>query len=231
MKKTNLLRLLFLAFVMSFAVSCEKHQCKCEHDDWQSQLPEGTFCYSDLGRTNEMLNYPEIVEMLRNYDTTRIAPLEKALGYPDSRINTYNYQNFKNYLGHIESLSKKAKIEITGISFISAAKPDYNGTGKSYQDLIYIPTTTIDGKQVAFDPVQSTKKGKLVTFKEALAANGYNWIYNSKEEFEEGKRVDYNYSIKVLKENKAGFMSLTPPGDDDSGAGNKGNLEPPYGKD
>ncbi|CAM1342686.1 hypothetical protein [Tenacibaculum aestuarii] len=227
MKKTNLLQLVFLVLLMSIVSSCDNTDKKCDCDDWQSQVPEGTFCYSDLGRTNEMLNYPEIVEMLRNYDTTRIAPLEKALGYPDSRINTYNYQNFKNYLGHIENLSKKAKIEITGISFISAAKPDYNGKGKSYQDLIYIPTTTIDGEQVAFDPVQSTKKGRLVTFKEALAANGYNWIYNSKKEFEAGKRADYNYSIKILKENKAGFMSMLPPLDD-SGAGNKANLTPPY---
>lgn len=223
MKKINLLQLFVVAMTTIFMTSCSKHQCKCEHEDWQSQVPEGTFCYSDMGRTNEMLDYPEIVEMLRNYDTTRIAPLEKALGYPDSRINTYNYQNFKNYLGRIENLSKKAKIEITGISFISASKPDYNGTGKSYQDLIYIPTTTINGKQVAFDPVQSTKKGKLVTFKEALAANGYNWIYNTEEEFEKGRNNNNDYSLPLR--NEAGFTVVFR---DQSGAGNSAHLEPPY---
>ena len=138
MKKTNLLKLVIIVFTMNFMASCEKHKCKCDHDDWQSQIPDSTFCYSDEGRTAEMLDYTEIVNMLRNYDTTRIAPLEKALGYDDSRINTYNFKQFRKYLGRVKNLSRKAGIEITGLSFISAAKPNYNGTGRSYQDLIYI---------------------------------------------------------------------------------------------
>ncbi|MCF2873790.1 MULTISPECIES: hypothetical protein [unclassified Tenacibaculum] len=216
MKKTNLLKLLIIVFTVNFMASCEKQKCEC--DDWQSQIPDGTFCYSDEGRTPEMLDYKKIVNMLRTYDTTRIAPLEKALGYEDSRINTYDYNQFLKYLGRIMKLSKKAGIEISGISFISAAMPNYNGTGKSYQDLIYIPTTTIDGKQVAFDPLQSFTQGKLVTFKEMLAKNGYNWIYNSMEEFNEGKREDYDYSIELPVGNS----------NDLSGAGNKGFLQPPY---
>ncbi|WP_299118397.1 hypothetical protein [uncultured Tenacibaculum sp.] len=221
MKKTNLLKLLIIFFTLNFMASCEKHKCKCDNDDWQSQIPEGTFCYSDEGRTLEMLDYTEIVSMLKEYDTTRIAPLEKALGYEDSRINTYNFKQFLKYLGRVKNLSKKVGIEVSGISFISAAMPNYNNTGRSYQDLIYIPTTTIGGKQVAFDPLQSYKQGKLVTFKEMLAKNGYNWIYNSLEEFNKGKREDYNYSIELL----------TDPSNEPSGAGNKGNLEPPYGTD
>ena len=219
MKKTNLLKLVIIVFTMNFMTSCEKHKCKCDHDDWQSQIPDSTFCYSDEGRTPEMLDYTEIVNMLRNYDTTRIAPLEKALGYEDSRINTYNFKQFRRYLGRVKNLSRKAGIKVTGLSFISAAKPDYNGTGRSYQDLIYIPTTTIDGKQVAFDPLQSFEQGKLVTFKEMLAKNGYNWIYNTTEDFNKGKREDYDYSIEELPKD---------PSKEPSGAGNKGYLQPPY---
>lgn len=221
MKKTNLLKLVIIVFTMNLITSCEKHKCKCDHDDWQSQIPEGTFCYSDEGRTAEMLDYTEIVNMLRNYDTTRIAPLEKALGYEDSRVNNYNFKQFKKYLGRIEKLSKKAGIEITGLNFISAAKPNYNGTGRSYQDLIYIPTTTIDGKQIAFDAVQSVAEGKLVTFKEMLAKNGYNWIYNSTDDFNNGKRDDYNYSIEL----PVGSPVLS---NEPSGAGNLAHLTPPY---
>ncbi|WP_420551690.1 hypothetical protein [Tenacibaculum aiptasiae] len=217
MKKTNLLKMLIIFFTLNFMASCEKHKCKC--DDWQSQIPEGTFCYSDEGRTSEMLDYKEIVSMLRNYDTTRIAPLEKALGYEDSRINTYDFKQFRKYLGRIKNLSKKAGIKISGISFISAAMPDYNGTGRSYQDLIYIPTTIVDGKEVAFDPLQSYEQGKLVTFKEMLAKNGYNWIYNSTEDFTKGKREDNNYSIELMSDD---------PSKDLSGAGNRGTLSPPY---
>ncbi|TDQ21922.1 hypothetical protein [Tenacibaculum caenipelagi] len=229
MKKTNLLQLLFLTLAVSFAVSCEKTDSKCDCDDWRSQVPEGTFCYSDEGRTKEMLNYKEIVEMLSNYDRTRIAPIEKTLGYEDTRANTFDFAQFKKYLAHVENMSKKANIEITGISFISTAKENHNNTGKSYSSLIYIPTTTINDKQIAFDPVQSAKQGKLVTFKEMLAKHGYKWIYNTKEEFEKGKRDDYNYNIRVLKENKAGFMYASPLNDESlSGAGNQANLEPPY---
>ncbi|MBA6157287.1 hypothetical protein H3Z83_12260 [Tenacibaculum sp. S7007] len=227
MKKTNLLQLLIIVFAMSFITSCEKHKC----DDKQEIDPEdidGYFCYPAVdSRPDVSLNYPEIVTMLRAYDTTRIEPLEKALGYPDSRINTYNFDSFIQYLNYVKKLSKKAGITISGISFISAAKLDYNGTGKSYQDLIYIPTTTINGEQVQFDAVQSVEQNRLVTFKEALAENGYNWIYKSKEEFEAGKRADNNYSIKIVKQNKAGFISLPPP-PVDSGAGNFGTLTPPF---
>ena len=229
MKKTKLFQLLFLTLLMSFVTSCEKYQCKCEGDDWKTQIPEGTFCYSDEGRTKEMLTYSDVVTMLSNYDSTRIAPLEKSLGYEDSRVNNFDFVQFKKYLGHIENLSKKANIKITGISFIATAKENHNNTGKSYSSLIYIPTTTIDGKQVAFDPVQSAKQGKLVTFKEMLAKNGYRWIYNTREEYEKGKRDDYNYQIRVVRQNKAGFM-LTTSLDDEmlSGAGDQANLEPPY---
>ncbi|APG66145.1 hypothetical protein LPB136_12530 [Tenacibaculum todarodis] len=219
--KTNRL-VLFLSIVMiGFLTSCEK---KCNCDDQNFTPPDGTFCYVDEGRTEEMLDYTEIVAMLRNYDATRIAPLEKALGYEDSRLNTYNFEGFKKYLGHIENLSKKAKIKISGISFISAAKANYDGTKRSYQDLIYIPTTTVNGKQIAFDPVQSLKQGKLVTFKEMLAANGYNWIYNSIEDFKKGKRPDNNYSTQQQQQQQ---KSTILTGNQKSGAGNWGQLTPP----
>jgi len=230
MKNTNRLKLLLLTLVMSFAISCDKiNGNKCDCDDWQSQVPEGTFYYSNEGRTKEMLNYNEIVDMLSNYDKTRIAPLEKALGYEDTRANTFNFVQFKKYLGHVEHLSKKAKVKITGISFISTAKENYGEEGRSYSSLIYIPTTTIDGKQIAFDPVQSAKQGKLVTFKEMLVKHGYEWIYNTKEEFKKGKREDYNYRVKTVRENKAGFMFASPLDEELlSGAGNWASLEPPY---
>ncbi|OSY88732.1 hypothetical protein WH52_03395 [Tenacibaculum holothuriorum] len=227
MKKTNLLQLFTIILSVTLLVSCGNKKCKCEDEDWQSQIPEGTYCYSDVGRTDEMLNYSEIVNMLKNYDTTRIAPLKKALGYEDTRINNYNFEQFKKYLGRIESLSEKAKIPITGISFISAAKDNYSGTGKSYQDLIYIPTTTIDGKQIPFDPVQSVQQGKLVTFKEMLAKNGYKWIYNTKEDFENNKRNDYNYTVKRVIKNEAGF-GIYSVQEELSGAGNRGSLAPPF---
>lgn len=225
MKKTNLL--LIFAFAFSILTSCKEHKCKCDCDDWQSQVPEGTFCYSDEGRTKEMLNYKQVISMLKNFDRTRIAPLEKALGYQDARIHNYNFAQFKKYLGHVENLSKKANVEITGISFIAGAKKDYKGTGRVYQDLIYIPTTTVNGKQIPFDPVHSARQGKLVTFKDMLAKHGYKWIYNTAEEFKEGRNPNYDYSLPIKRKNEAGIFTFSYD-DGESGAGNFATLRPPY---
>ncbi|MGB1041991.1 MAG: hypothetical protein ACPGU6_01225 [Tenacibaculum sp.] len=228
MKKTNLLKLLIIVFTISFFTSCKnEHKCNHESQPVNPENIEGYFTYPALdSRPDVSLDYEEIVAMLKEYDATRIEPLEKALGYPDSRINTYDFNSFIQYLNYVKKLSKKAGITISGISFISAAKPDYNGLKRSYQDLIYIPTTTIDGEQIPFDVVQSVKQGKLVTFKQALAANGYKWIYNTQKEFKEGKNDKNDYSISKLKENKAGFVPLVFR--EESGAGNRGSLVPPY---
>ncbi|MEX6626460.1 hypothetical protein [Tenacibaculum salmonis] len=186
------------------------------------------FSYKDEGRTKEMLNYTEIIDALKLYDVTRISPIEKALGYEDSRINTFNFVQFKKYLGRIENLSRKLGVEITGISFISTAKQIDNTNDKGYGSLIYLPSTTVNGQQVLFDPEQSVKQRKLVTFKEMLAKHGYNWIYDSKESYSKGKRRDYNYKIEleqsVLSRGEQGGSG------EDSGAGNYSNMTPPHDK-
>ncbi len=208
--KTNRLALVGAIIVMGLLGSCQK---KCDCDNQSFTPPDGTFCYTDEGRQKEMLNYSEIVDMLTEYNKTRQIPLEKALGYQDTRINNFNFEQFKKYLGYIEHLSDSAKIKITGISFVSAAKANYLGEGKSYQSLIYMPTTLINGKQVAFDPVQSVKQGKLVTVKQILAKYNYNWPYGKKMNSEQMKVM---HQKSTLKED-----------DLESGAGNKGQLSPP----
>lgn len=231
MKKTNQLLAILSIVALGLLASCntkaKKDETKQVEEAEEVKPNPDEFTYRYKGRPKSALNYKEIIEMLADYDKTRIAPLEKALGYEDSRINNYNFEEFMAYLGYIQKLSREAGITITGISFISASKPNYNNTGKSYQDLIYIPTTTIDGKQIPFDPVLSAKKKKVVTFKQALAERGYNWIYNTKKEFEDGKRADNNYRT-IVKQDKAGVLTLQSPFDEDSGAGNLGRLEPPY---
>lgn len=203
--KINRLVFFLSVVIMGFLTSCgKKHECPNNFTP-----PDGTFTYSDEGRTNEMLDYPQIVAMLTEYDNTRKMPLEKALGYEDTRINNFNFEQFKKYLGHIENLSDSAKIKITGISFISGAKENYDGTAKSYQSLIYVPTTTIGGKQVAFDAVQSVRQGKLVTLKQMLVKYGYNWPYYK------------GASAQKMKQSVG-------ESDGKSGVGNLGHSFPPY---
>ncbi len=83
---------------------------------------------------------------------------------------------------------------------MSGAYPkDANYGTPGYQHIMFIPTTNIDGKNICFDPVQSTNE-KIVTAKEMLASFGYNWVYDSKEDYE--KRNVINKEVKVNKQNR-----------------------------
>lgn len=200
-------------------ISYEEYQSKGE--------AEGFFCYKDEGRTKEMLNYPSIVSMLENYDVSRIAPIQEAIGYEDARMFNFNFMQLKKYFGHIENLSKKAKIEVTGISFISAVTKDVGRTKHGYKTLIYIPTTNVNGKEIMFDPMQSYKQGRLVTLKEMLGEFGYNWVYDSKEDYtNRGEKLANNTkkkSTEVISNERASMGDF-----DQSGAGNFGTIAPPY---
>lgn len=222
MKKTNVFRRIIAAIGSLFNNECTCEEC-IEHG-----AEKGIFCYKDEGRTKEMLNYPEVIKLLKTYDQSRTPILEEMLGYEDSRINTFNFIQFKKYLGHVENLSKRANIEMTGISFVSVAKPDNNG-GKGYASLLYIPSTTVNGSQILFDPLQSLKEGKLVTFKEMLERHGYRWIYDSAEDYKEGKRKDNDYGLKTeMKRMMAVSNSLVEELEDESSAGDYAHYSPPY---
>ncbi|WP_422090179.1 hypothetical protein [Tenacibaculum ovolyticum] len=224
MSKKNIFQKIIEIFRSIFCKECTTEECL------EDANKKGIFCYKDEGRTKEMLSYSEIIDMLKRYDTTRIQPLEGVLGYEDSRVTTFDFIQFKKYLGHVENLSKKANVKMTGISFIASAKK-HEKNGKEYSGLIYMPSTTIKGTDVLYDPLQSAKQGKLVTFKEMLEKHGYNWIYDTEGDYKEGKRKDYNYSLKTVKKQEANLRG----GDDDviivsddSGMGNLGQISPPY---
>lgn len=217
MKKTNLLQLLIIVFTMNFIISCEKHKCKCEHknENWEDQIPEGTFCYADQGRPTNMIKYNEIIDMLKAYDNTRKNVLEKALGFEDTRVNIYPVQELKDYLGYIENLCAQKSIPLTGINIISAAYPEKYPTNPekaNYQTLIFMPTTTVDGEVfVTFDPLKS-KKGVPATFKSILAKKGYNWPYD-------------NSKVSV-SEQKAGATLPLSKNEDSSGSNRLGIIPP-----
>lgn len=210
--KIKLTTLLSAIFLMGLLNSCQK-KCKCDDDSFTP--PDGTFCYKDEGRQKEMLDYNQVLDRLNEYDNTRKGVLEKALGYEDTRVNTFDFVQFQKYLGHIENLSAKANIKIAGISFISGAKANYNGTGKSYQDLMYIPTTIVNGNEVAFDPVQSAEQGRLVTLKEMLGKFGYKWTYDITKADSIPVKQKMNIKIDTIGQGTR------------SGLGNFGQSQPP----
>ncbi|SED20327.1 hypothetical protein SAMN04489761_4608 [Tenacibaculum sp. MAR_2009_124] len=224
MKEQNFITRLFNAIRNFFRGDCDCDECI------ENGADKGIFCYKDEGRTKEMLAYPEVIEMLKRYDGTRIEPFEQAYGYEDTRMNTFNFYQFKKYLGHIENLSKRAGIRISGISFIYGAK-NHEGARHGYNSLVYLPSTVINGKEVLFDPVQSARQGKLVTFKEMLERYGYQWIYDDAEDYEQGKRKDNNYDLKSNQEKSSEFKMISNDDfdqEDESGTGNHSTLAPPY---
>ncbi len=224
MKEQNFITRLLRAIRNLFGGGCDCEECI------ERGPEQGIFCYKDEGRTKEMLTYPEIIEMLKKYDDSRIKPFEQAYGYEDTRMNIFNFDQFKKYLGHIENLSKKAGIRISGISFIYGAK-DHDGAEYGYNSLLYLPSTIVNGKEVLFDPVQSAKRGELVTFKEMLERYGYQWIYDNAEDYEQGKRKDNNYDLKSNQVKSGEFRMVSNDGfgqEDESGAGNWGSIKPPY---
>lgn len=158
--------------------------------------------------------------MLEHYDKTRKPVLENALGFEDTRMNYYSIETIENYLDYVKTLAKEKGIKVTGINFISAAYPlDTERGTPNYQTNMFMPTVEINGKNICFDPVHSTKD-KIVTMKEMLAKYGYNWVYDTKR--------DYDSRNVVLKEVKDNFKNRETIEDQMSSAGNLSHKKPPY---
>jgi hypothetical protein len=170
------------------------------------------------GRPDIALTYPELISMLQHYDETKRGPLTKIHGKEDTRINFFKIEDLKAYIAYVEKESKKKKIKLTGINFISAAYPDnyaLDSKKSNYQTLIMMPATTIgDFERVSFDPLKS-KKGEPKTLKEILRSyNEYNWYYNK-------MKIKNTTSRSTSKSAKSG-------GDDLSSGANRSQISPPY---
>jgi hypothetical protein len=168
-------------------------------------------------RPDIALTYPELISMLAHYDETKKNEQPKVNGTEDARIQFLEIDKLKAYIAYVEKLSKKKKIKLTGINFISAAYPkdDKYGAKKDYQTLIMMPATTIDKvERVSFDPLKS-ERGKPKSLKEILANyNGYNWYYDS-------------IQIKRIASRNAPKSARDGGEDDLSAAGNRMKPSPP----
>lgn len=175
---------------------------------------------TSIERPWNMLTYKEMIQRLEYYDKTRKPVLEQALGFEDTRVNYYSLETIENYIKYVKQLSEKKGIEFTGINFVSGAYPKEANYGTpNYQHILLMPTTNINGKNIAFDPVLSTKD-KVVTVKEMLASYGYNWIYDTKE--------DYNNRNVTKREIENNLKNRAAKKDIESGSGNFNNVAPPY---
>ena len=172
-----------------------------------------------VSRPYNALNYKELVPMLEDYDKTRKPVLENALGFEDTRMNYFSIETIENYLAYVKTLAKEKGIKVTGINFVSASYPKGMHGNENYQTMVFMPTTEVNGKNINFDPVQSSK-GNVVTVKQMLASYGYNWVYDSKEDYE-----NRNKPSKKVQQN---FIKRDSKSDLESGVANYGNMTPPH---
>lgn len=171
-------------------------------------------------RPYNALTTMQVVKMLEHYDITRKPILENALGFEDTRINYYSIETLENYLAYVKQLSKEKGISVTGLSFVSAAYPkNFDHGTENHQTFIFMPMVEIDGKNIPFDAEASTN-GKIVTMKESLASYGYNWVYDSKEDYENRNNISKEIRKKSL------YRGYIP--DTKSSSGNVAYIKPPY---
>ena len=209
MKTIKIVSLALLVSVVSF-IGCQK--------DEDAVNPNVEV--SSAERPHNALMYKEMISILEHYDKTRKPVLENALGFEDTRINHYSIETLENYIKYVKQLSKEKGIEFTGINFVSGAYPENASHGvPNYQNIMLMPTTTINGKNIAFDPVQSSSE-EVVTMKEMFAYYGYNWVYDSKEDYDNRKSVN-----KRLEEN---YKRRSSTEDLESSGSNFGGIRPPY---
>ncbi|WP_299160073.1 hypothetical protein [uncultured Tenacibaculum sp.] len=208
MKTTKIL------LVAAIGVACI---LSCTQDKTEEVLIEKTV---KTAKPKNLLMYKEMVAMLEHYDKTRKPVLEKALGKEDTRINFYTIETLETYLAYVKKVSQEKGIKLTGINIVSASYPENASHGiPNYQTNMFMPTTEINGKNIAFAPDVS-KNGEIVTMKEVLGKYGYNWVYDSKEDYENRKVVKKGIQQNLLK----GDELI----DDKSSAGNRGTITPPY---
>lgn len=171
-------------------------------------------------KPQNLLMYKEMVAMLEHYDKTRKPILEKALGKEDTRINFYTIETLETYLNYVKKISQEKGIKLTGINIVSASYPENTLHGvPNYQTVMFMPTTEINGNNIAFAPEMSNN-GEIITMKEVLGEYGYNWIYDTKE--------DYDDRNLVNKEIQKNFLNRNNNTDKESSNGNRGLLQPPY---
>jgi len=189
----------------------------------------------DPTKPETLLTYDEVVDMLQNYDETRLKPLIDILGFEDTRINTFDFEEIKKYITFMEHEAKEKEIRLKGISFIKGVYSDKvsrNQDFVEYENLFYVPTAMVDGKEELIDVINS-KKGELITFKRMLAEFGYEWRYDNIKNFKLKANLQLEQLQKTEKGEPKAFKSMAMMRGGElklSSAGNYSHLAPPHDK-
>jgi len=178
---------------------------------------------SEVYEPKTLLTYPQVIAMLQEYDDTRLIfednIMMQPLKFEDTRMNTLNFMELKNYILYSEKLAASKGITLEGISFIKGVYTKnedafHNEEYLGYEGLMYTPTVKLNGEEVPVDLKYSTE-GNIVTFKTALARNGYEWRYDK------NTTEKTNTNKAVVEEVQFRAASV------ESGVGNRSGSTPP----
>ncbi|WGH74332.1 hypothetical protein P8625_09410 [Tenacibaculum tangerinum] len=172
----------------------------------------------DPTQPKTLLTYTKIINMLREYDNRRRKLIVESLGFEDTRMNIFDFEEFKNYMLYTEKVANEKGIKLKGISFIKGVYNEetaHDTRFVNYENLLYTPTAIVNGKEVPIDILKSTSN-HIVTLQEILEKHGYEWTYDSKEELQ-----------KQVQKQAFKAMVLTENTDDLSGVGNLSHIKPP----
>lgn len=148
-------------FTFSFLLfSCGN---ECKHD-------VKTLKKENSSRPSQAITYEEMASMFKEYDNGQRIVLNdyitKKSNGKDSVATIsqfFSISELNQYLAYIERLSAEKEIPLTGIKIFTSAYPsDYKIT--EYQNricFILAPTTTIKGRNVAYEPLQSGIKSPV----------------------------------------------------------------------
>lgn len=159
--------------------------------------------------TDKEISNKELISMLSEYNTNKANVLENAIGKEDVRKSSFSLASFKSYLAYIEELSMEKNIEVSGINILFGAYPEnysLNPIKQGYMSIILMPVTSIDGRNVMFDPLNS-KMNKPAIFQDILSSFGYN------------------YGEPISK--RLNFYLNRNSGDVESSGGNRAGISPP----
>lgn len=196
------------------------------NEEYSKLTEEPTIVNKEITKPTTLLTYNEIVEMLTEYDNTRLytdketnLTVTKGLKFEDSRVSTFDFTEIKNYIAYIEDIATKKGITLKGLSFIKGVYTKNTTTSTEYighENLMYLPTTIIDGNEVLIDLLQTTNQ-ETIRFSDMLAKQNYNWRNDSEKTSDSYEKKQTNSYQPQLKSTSSGS----------SGVANRTNLKPP----
>lgn len=164
---TNFSRLPFFLSVLFTTLLITSCDCKKEHtsDGEVKDCPSDPDALAEV--QEQIISNSNVFKLFHNYDEKEEVInkfIERTHGrkdFHDTRTVSFDFKVLKEYLRHVEEVSKKHNVNPEGIKVILVAE-DNNGKNPFQTNVLFVPTTKNQGRQAAY----TTDNDKIVFFKD-----------------------------------------------------------------